>query len=213
MRFPKKEFLNQRAQAWAFCLLTASLLVACSTPPPQLPHLSSQGKILAFGDSLTYGTGAKPATSYPAVLQTLISHEVINAGIPGETTAQGLKRLPGVLQKTQPELVILCLGGNDFLRRQDAAQTRDNLAAMIDIIQQHGAAVMLLAVPRPKLLLSDEPLYKELAERYQIPLADDVLTGVLGDKTLKSDSVHPNASGYRRIASEVATFLEERGAI
>ncbi len=107
----------RQTQAWAFCLFCASLLTACSSPP-QLTYLATDARILAFGDSLTYGTGATPATSYPAVLEELTGRKVINAGIPGETSAQG------ILRKTQPDLVILCLGGNDFLRRQDAGATR-----------------------------------------------------------------------------------------
>lgn len=187
--------------------------MACSSSQPQLTYLSSNAKILAFGDSLTFGTGAKPAQSYPAVLQSLIGHEVINAGVPGETSIQGLRRLPGILQKTKPELVILCSGGNDFLRRLDADETSDNLDAMIKLIRASGAAVVLVAVPRPKLLLSDEPLYLELAQRYDVVLADGILTNVLGNKALKSDTVHPNAAGYRKIAAQLAGLLQARGAI
>lgn len=199
-------------QAWAFCLFSASLLIACSSPP-QLSYLASDATILAFGDSLTYGTGAKPATSYPRVLAELTGRSVINAGIPGETSAQGLKRLPKVLHTTRPDLVILCLGGNDFLRRQDINDTRANLAAMIELIKAEDIPLVLLAVPQPRLLLSDEPLYAELAEHYNIPLGGEIITRVLGNRSLKSDAVHPNAAGYRRIAVGLTALLNDSGAL
>lgn len=201
------------AYSWAICILTASALAGCSGAQLQLPPLSQQATILAFGDSLTHGTGAKRTQSYPAVLEQLTGRKVVNAGVPGETTAQGLQRLPGVLQKVHPDLVILCLGGNDFLRRQNADQTRENLAAMLKIIQANGIPVVLLPVPRPRLFLQDEPLYKSLAKQYAVALATGVFTDVLDQKTLKSDTVHPNAAGYRQVAEALTEYLRERGAI
>lgn len=198
---------------WALCILTASLLSGCSGAQVQLPALGAQASILAFGDSLTHGTGATPAQSYPAILQDLIHRKVINAGVPGETTAEGLQRLPGVLDNTQPDLVILCLGGNDFLRRQDPGQTRANLAAMIQLIKRRNIPVLLVPVPRPRLLLQDEPLYAALAKQEQVALASGVFTDVLKQKALKSDTVHPNAKGYREVAEALAGFLRDRGAV
>lgn len=203
----------RNVKAWACCLLTASLLAACGAAQPELAPLAGDATILAFGDSLTYGTGAERDESYPAVLEELTGREVINAGVPGETTAQGLLRLPGTLAMTNPDLVILCLGGNDFLRRQNSSATRDNLAAMLELLRSRGIPVVLLAVPQPKILLRDAPVYAGLAARYEIAMAPDLFSNVLGDKALKADSVHPNARGYRKVANALTDFLRERGAL
>ena len=170
--------------------------------------------MLAFGDSLTAGTGATRERAYPEQLSALIGRKVINAGVDGETTAEGRERLPRLLEEVRPALVLLCLGGNDMLRRMDRAAMRENLTAMIRDIRDHGAEVVLLAVPEPRLLrLQPEPAYETLAQDFGIPLEGEAMTQVLGDRRLKSDEIHPNAEGYRRIAEAVAQLLHRAGAI
>ena len=121
---------------------------------------------------------------------------------------------PRLLEAVRPALVLLCLGGNDMLRRMDRAAMRENLAAMIRDIRDHGAQVVLLAVPEPRLLrLQPEPAYETLAQAFGIPLEGEAMTQVLGDRRLKSDEIHPNAEGYRRIAEAVAQLLRRAGAI
>jgi acyl-CoA thioesterase I len=95
--------------------LSFSVLAACSDAPP--PRLGADDVVLAFGDSITYGTGARPEESYPEVLARLIGRRVVGAGVPGEVTANGLQRLPEVLDEVKPKLLLLCLGGNDMLRK------------------------------------------------------------------------------------------------
>jgi lysophospholipase L1-like esterase len=191
----------------------AIVLTGCGEEGQRLPRLASDAKILAFGDSLTYGTGAGGQESYPTVLQGLTKRIVINAGVPGETTAAALVRLPGLLDDADADLVILCLGGNDFLRRIEPAETVANLSRMIEIIRARNLPVVLVAVPTPGLFLSGDALYTDLAKKYGVPLENDVLADVLGEKSLKSDQIHPNAAGYRKVAEALAKLLKNSGAV
>src|SRR4249920_4247367 len=111
--------------------LLLSALPACGEKPPPLQKLGSGDVILAFGDSLTYGTGAGPDEAYPKVLAELIGRQVIGAGVPGETTADGLERLPAVLDEVNPRLVLLCMGGNDMLHKVEFGNIESNLRAMV----------------------------------------------------------------------------------
>jgi len=170
--------------------------------------------VLAFGDSLTHGTGANPAESYPAVLERSVrTIRVVNAGIPGETSAQGLERLPGVLDEVKPRLLILCHGGNDFLRRLDENQARANIRSMIGLARDRGIGVVLLATPKPSLPPSVPTFYSELASELRVPFEEDSIRAVVIDSRLKSDLVHPNAQGYARIAEAVQKVLKKAGAI
>lgn len=187
-------------------------LLSCSRQP-QLPPLAEDAVVLAFGDSLTFGTGAGPGESYPEVLAQLISRPVIKSGIPGEVSADGLARLGEVLDAEPPALLVLCHGGNDLLRRMDLKQTADNLRAMIRAARERGIAVALVAVPAPGLGLTPPPLYEELAKEFSLPLEAKIVATVLTDNSLKSDYVHPNAAGYRRLAEAVAALLRQSGAI
>ena len=198
----------------ALCLtLFAFLLSGCGSDP-DLPGLPHEAVVLAFGDSLTFGTGAKADESYPAVLQDLIDRRVINAGIPGEVSAEGRRRLPVLLERHEPELLLLCHGGNDLLRKRDRERLKANLHAMIGMARERGIPVVLIGVPRPALLLleSDET-YPAVAEKLGVPLESELLPEILGDTSLKSDPIHPNAAGYRQLAEGIAELLRDRGAI
>lgn len=188
------------------------LLAACDRAPT-LAKLNSHDVIVAFGDSLTHGTGASEDTAYPAVLATLTGRTVINAGVPGDTTSSALERLPGVLAEHQPQLVLLCLGGNDMLRKQPEAATENNLRLLVQTIRASGAEVMLIAVPEPKLFGGAPDFYGRIAEEMQLPLEDDIFSDVLKDNRLKSDPIHANAAGYRVVAEKLSEFLKEAGAL
>ena len=163
--------------------------------------------VLAFGDSITAGSGAGEGESYPAVLSGLLGHAVINGGVPGDTTDGGLGRLQGMLDEYRPALVILCLGGNDLLQRTDEARIVANLRAMIDMIKASGADVVLVGVPSPGLVLSTAPFYEELAREFNIPCECEAVADILSSPGLKSDQIHPNAAGYRRMAEAVAGVI------
>lgn len=186
---------------------------ACSERPPRLAPLAADAVVLAFGDSLTYGSGANSSESYPAVLSRLIGRTVINAGVPGEVSADGLKRLPGLLAEHRPQLVILCHGGNDLLRKQDEALLAANLAAMVQQVKAQGASVLLIGVPKPGLGLEVPALYAQLARTQQLPYEGKIMAKIEGDRALKSDLIHPNAAGYRLLAQRLQALLGEAGAV
>ncbi len=170
--------------------------------------------ILAFGDSLTHGSGASAEEAYPAVLEQLIARPVVKVATPGDQSDAGLRKLPAALDAHAPALVILCLGGNDFLRRRDEAETIANLEAMIGLIRARGAAVLLLGVPKPGLFgLDGHPLYEDLARRHRLVLDNRSIAEILSERSLKSDQIHPNAAGYRQLAEALADLLRRAGAV
>ena len=196
-------------------LLTASLLLAaCTENSPRLPPLEHGSVILAFGDSLTKGSGAGEEQSYPAVLSRLTGRTVINAGIPGEVSEQGLQRLPALLDRLSPDLLLLCHGGNDMLRRFSTDITRDNVESMITLAIERGIPVLLIGVPKPGLMfLEPAAFYAELAERYNLAYEGDIIADVESDNSLKADQIHPNADGYSQIAASLHRLLQQSGAL
>lgn len=190
------------------------LLIGCGSDVPILSPLSPDAVVVAFGDSLTYGVGATTDKNYPAILSQLIQREVINAGISGERTAQGLARLPEILEKHQPDLLILCHGGNDILQKTGEAQAADNIIAMIQMAQDYETQVILIGVPKPKLFLSSAAsFYAEIATKMKIPYDGKIMSKVLSKNSLKSDLIHPNSKGYQKIAEAIAELLQQAKAI
>lgn len=197
-----------------YLLLLALFLSACSDDTPHLNRLDSNAVILAFGDSLTYGTGTTRDNSYPAMLQQLSGRQVVNAGIPGEISAAGLARLAETLEEVQPQLLILCLGGNDMLRQRSTLEIEQNLEKMVAMSRERSIPVLLLGVPRPAIFgLRSADLYYSLAERLQLPLEAEIIPEVLSSSELKSDQIHPNTEGYRLLAEGVFKKLKASGAL
>ncbi len=196
-------------------LVALSLAIAsCTETPPQLDRLGKDAVILAFGDSLTFGNGANRSESYPAVLQEMTGHRVINAGVPGEITASGKTRLPGLLDKHHPALLVLCHGGNDLLRKLDTRQTISNIETMINAASKRGIATVLVGVPEFKLmLLESADFYGEIAERHGLPYEGDILPEIESTNKWKADRIHPNAAGYRIMAKAVYKLLQQSGAV
>lgn len=196
-------------------VLCSFFLLACSDKQPSLSPIADDAVILAFGDSLTYGTGAdnNQTQSYPAVLQQLTGHTVINSGIPGEVSTEGLIRLAEELEEYQPDLVILCHGGNDLIRRLNKDTLRHNLEQMISLIQGSGAQVVLVGVPNFNITLAVPDLYAEIAQQFNVPIEMDIIPTVERNPNLKSDTIHPNTEGYKRVAQEIQQMLLETGAL
>jgi lysophospholipase L1-like esterase len=198
-----------RLAGWIVLVLA---LAGCSERP-KLERLAPDAVVLAFGDSLTYGTGAAEDESYPAQLEKLIGRPVVGAGVPGEVTAQALARLPAALEEHAPRLVLLCIGGNDFLRRLGNRQAERNVREMVKLLQDRGVAVLLIGTPEPGLTVSPPAFYADIAREYRLPYEGGIIGEVLKDASLKADPIHPNARGYRLIAERLAETLRGSGAI
>lgn len=195
----------------------AAGLSSCSRAPIRGRPVPAGARVLALGDSLTFGTGTTPDNAYPAVLAGLTGWEVITGGVPGDTSAQALQRLPGLLQEHAPALVLVGIGGNDLLRRLPEDTLRANLRETVALCQAAGAQVLLIAVPRPTLAarvtesLDDHPLYGELSEALKVPLHRRGWSEVLQDASLRSDTIHANAQGYRQFAQGLLATLQATG--
>jgi acyl-CoA hydrolase len=195
-----------------------ALLAACGARP-RGTEVPAGATVLALGDSITFGTGAPPEASYPAVLAGLSGWEVVNAGVPGDTSAGALARLPVLLREHAPRLVLVSIGGNDFLRRLALAQTGANLRAICEQALAAGAQVLLVAIPEASAMavatrsLSDHPLYEEVADELKLPLHAGGWAGVLSDPSLRSDPIHANAQGYAAFARGLAQRLRELGLL
>ena len=171
------------------------------------------GNILAFGDSLTLGVGVSIENSYPAVLSELTGLNVVNSGVSGETTSQGVKRLPGELNRVNPSLLILIEGGNDILQNNNETEIKKNIRAMIELTKSKGIQIVLIGVPQKSLFSSSAPLYEELASEYELVFDGRLIGNLLRSPSLKSDSIHFNEKGYRKMAESIHELLSNNGAL
>ncbi len=192
-----------------FLGLLALLLLSGCERGDSLRQLRPNDIVLAFGDSLTEGVGVAAEFSYPAQLSRLIGRRVVNGGVSGELSEQGARRLPGLLDEVEPDLVIICHGGNDVLQKRDREQLKENLRRMYEAANQRDIDVVMIAVPQLGLLPADLELYESLAGELKIPLLKETLGDLLFDRSYKSDAVHLNARGYRKLAEAVAELLHE----
>jgi acyl-CoA thioesterase-1 len=197
-------------------LMCCASLAACGRKPRHA-LVPAGATVLAFGDSVTFGTGAAPGEDWPTRLAAATGWQVVNAGVPGDTAEAALSRLPALLAQHRPALVIIEIGGNDFLRRRSAAEVKADVRALVQSGKASGAQVVLVAVPALSLLAavagrpSDAPLYAELADEEQVALVPDVFSDVLGDAALRADPIHPNAAGYRQMAAGLQQRLKALG--
>ena len=176
--------------------------------------LHPQNSILAFGDSLTYGYNAKPTESYPSVLSTMTGLNVINAGISGDTSKDGLRRLEKYLEDPSIKLMILCFGGNDMMQKISVTLLKNNLKTMIQMAKAKSIDVLLISIPNLTLFgLSPLSLYEDISNEENVPLLSGLLADILSTPSLKSDQIHPNALGYRKMAEKIYEKLKETGWI
>ena len=198
--------LRRRFLLATIVLPVVAALAGCGKKGLTGRQLAAGATVLALGDSITFGIGASAETSYPTVLARLTGWNVINAGVSGDTSAQALARLPALLQEHVPPLVLVSIGGNDFLRRLPEAQTRANIQKICELCLASGAQVLLVAIPRFSAsaaitgALSDHPMYEDIAQSLKLPLHAQGWSTVLSNAALKSDQIHANAQGYEQFA-------------
>jgi len=160
----------------------------------------SGDNIICFGDSLTYGTGARQGMDYPSQLSGMISMPVINAGVPGDTTTSALRRLEKDVLAHSPKIVLITLGGNDLKNGIPKEVAFQNLEKIITSIQEQGALVIVGGIDIPLLGKGFGDAYEILCDELGAVLIPNILKGIMGNRKLMSDQIHPNASGYTIMA-------------
>ncbi len=165
-------------------------------------------KIVAFGDSLVFGVGATKGNDFVSLLGDTVGNDIINLGVSGDTTEDGVLRMQEVL-KEDPGIVILLLGGNDYLRRIPEEKTRENLETLIKAFTTNGSVVVLLGVRGGVLIDGREEVYRDLSEQYGTVYVEDVLDGVFLKPELMFDGIHPNDGGYAIIAERLYEVFKE----
>ena len=198
-----------------FTALVALSITACGSKGKERP-LPAGSIVVALGDSITQGVGASEESSWPALLARSSGWRVINAGVSGDDSAQALARLPALLREYKPALVIVSIGGNDFLRAQPSSATRANIAAILRSVKESGSRAVLIGVPKLTLgaalgIFSDHELYEELAKEHGVPLLSDAWGDVMKQSRLMSDQIHPNAAGYAEFTASLEKFLRKQG--
>ena len=187
-----------------------------ATPTPQVP--SATRTIVALGDSLTSGRGLPLEQAFPAVLERRLRAQglpfrVVNHGVSGDTTSDGVRRLNAALAE-RPEILILALGANDGVRGVPVATVRSNLETIIETAQTANVKVLLCGMEALPLhgfeyTIAFHRLYGELSAKYDTPLVPFMLAGVIGNQDmLQPDLVHPNAAGAAKIAGNIWPYLQ-----
>ncbi|MFA5996883.1 MAG: GDSL-type esterase/lipase family protein [Candidatus Paceibacterota bacterium] len=175
--------------------------------PASIANYPSQGTdIIAFGDSLVAGVGSTGGNDFVSLVSKKIGKPIVNLGHSGDTTADGIARL-GELDKYNPKVVLLLLGGNDHLKKIPLADTRKNLEVLIQNIQSRGAIVLLLGVRGGLFNDKFDTEFEELRDMYHTAYVSDVLGGLFGNDKYMSDAIHPNDAGYATIAERVSPVL------
>lgn len=194
----------------AALILIALLWAFWPSSVANVTNLDSSGSnIIAFGDSLTAGYGASGGEDYPSVLSSITGFSIVNAGVSGDTTESALARIEDDVLSNDPRVVIVGLGGNDFLRSVPISSTEGNLRMIVRRIHDSGAMVVLLGFRFPSLNANYEKMYERIANEERCLLVPDLLDGVLSNPALRSDAIHPNAGGYRVMAERVAGPLRK----
>lgn len=189
--------------------IVASALFFIFKESPKITNYPSDGKtIVAFGDSLVEGVGATTGNDFPSLLSKLISEPIINMGVSGNTTLQGLARVENV-NKKDPKIVLVLLGGNDFLQKISIEETFKNIDDIVVKLQAEGAMVVLLGIKGGLLGDNYAKYFENIALNRGTLYVPNVLAGLLGHSEFMADGIHPNDAGYAKIAKKIYPTLQK----
>lgn len=190
------------------CLAVVLVVYLLIPAPDEIRNAVPRGEtFVCFGDSLTAGTGAIRGMDYPSQLAELIGVEIVNAGVPGDTTAKGLARIEDVL-RLQPRIVLITLGGNDLKNGVDRDVAFANLATIVRKFQDNGTLVVVGGLDIPIWGRGFGAAYKDLAKKTGAVLVPNILQDIIGKSELMSDNIHPNGAGYAVMAEHFHKALE-----
>jgi lysophospholipase L1-like esterase len=176
---------------------------------PKITNYPSEGSsVIIFGDSLAFGTGSTNGNDMATLLSKEIGSPIINMGVPGETSAQGLVRVKEVVEQN-PKVVIVLFGGNDFLQKVPSSTTFNNIDNIVTEIQKSGAVVVLLGIQGGVFNDPYDTEFEKIAKKRGTLHVSNVLDGLTGDKEFMSDAVHPNDAGYKKIVERVLPVLRK----
>lgn len=219
LKYRRQHIAREPVNRRTFILMLAAGLFAGCGKRKKLAALPPGSGVLAFGDSVTWGTGAGPDEDWPSRLATATGWRIHNAGMPGDTAEAARTRLPALLAAQRPALVIIEVGGNDFLRRRPVAAVKEDVRQLVRTAAASGAQVVLVAVPELSLLgaltqrPSDAALYRELGDEEKVPVIESVFSETLANPEWRADQIHPNAEGYRRMAAGIESALRQSGLL
>lgn len=193
----------------ALIFISFSSIVVIFFKPSKITNYPSFGKtIVAFGDSLVAGKGASQDCDFVTLVSEEVGEPIINLGVPGNTTYDGLKRLHLVLEK-KPKVVLVLLGGNDYFHEIPQEETFKNIDTIVTKIQEKGAVVVLLGIQGGILTDPYDKDFRNIARKRGTLYVSNVLDGLIGNEDFMSDQVHPNDRGYRMVANKVYPVLQK----
>ena len=199
----------RRFSLFAIGLIIVAAIAYVRSGPPRAARPTAGQNIIAFGDSLVAGRGASAGRDFVSVLSDRLRVPIINAGRSGDTTETALARIDRDVLTRNPKVVLVLLGGNDFLRGVPRQQTVKNLATIVDRIRQRGSAIVLVGVSVGIFTDSYGDVYEEVARNASAGLVPDILAGVFGRSDLMSDPIHPNDRGYEIMADRLEPVLRD----
>jgi len=180
----------------------------CGCAKREIKNIDSKGKnIICFGDSITFGYGAEPGEDYPKAMCPLLDYPIMNAGVDSDTTIRGLERFQEEVIDKEPLLVIIEMGGNDFLKKVPMETTMNNVSTMIDRAQESGAMVAIADISSGMFLREYRSRFARLAKEKNVIFIPEILRGIITNPSMKSDFIHPNAAGYKIIAQKICLAI------